>query len=231
ADASLDACGGGPVCGKELAQRTGCRIDEFFLRKSGEAVGHAAPGRIVVDGEPGERGFEEMHVRVRALRQSSVAVGVKAAERMGIVLLECRAQRCRLPAPAVGLAEYAVPAGTGEESEGLVVEIEARILDAAVETPDRRHDCLGADEVLAKIVERVPRGLAPRAVPAEPAGLAVAKRLTRDRSCAVRPREGSAVEVVGLGKSAVSTIRAERPPQRQRRRAQAVSQRRRLTSR
>jgi hypothetical protein len=40
------------------------------------------PGRIIVDGNLGERGFEQVHVRVRALRQLPGAILNKAAERM-----------------------------------------------------------------------------------------------------------------------------------------------------
>ena len=85
-----------------------------------------APGRIVVEGDPGERRFEQVHVRVRALRQSAAAILEKAAEWMGVELRERPAQRHCLPAPAAGLPEGAVPARIGEQREGLIVEVEIR---------------------------------------------------------------------------------------------------------
>ena len=87
---------------------------------------HAAPGRIVVEGDPSERGFEQMHVRVRALRQPVRAVLAETAEWMGIGSCERRTQRHGLATPAGRLAERAVAARIGEQCKGLVVEIEIR---------------------------------------------------------------------------------------------------------
>ena len=62
-------------------------------------------------------------------------------------------------APAGGFPERAVAAGTGEQGEGLVVEIEARIFDLAVEIDERRDRRVGGDEMPAEIIQRMLRGL------------------------------------------------------------------------
>jgi hypothetical protein len=83
AHAALDPRCRRPVGGKELAQRAGRGIDEFLEAKRGDAVRHPAPGRFRVDCDPSQSGLEEVHMRVRALRQAPGAILPEAAERMG----------------------------------------------------------------------------------------------------------------------------------------------------
>src|SRR5262249_52174243 len=159
-----------------------------------------------------ERRFEKVHVRVRALRRRSDVIVNEAAERMGIRLLERRAQRRGLPAPAIRFAERALPARVSEQGKGLVVEVKARIADLAVEL-DHGHDRgVCGDEILAEIVERVPLRLAPGTVPAEPAGFAIGERLAGDHSRAVRPRQWPAIKADRLVEAAPDTVRAVLPP-------------------
>ena len=81
-------------------------------------------------------------MRIRALRQPPGAILQEAAERMGIVSFERRAQRQGRSAPAGRFAERAVAARIGKEGEGLVVEMEGRIADLAVQINDRaRRNC------------------------------------------------------------------------------------------
>ncbi len=212
ADASLDARGRRPVGGKELAQRAGPRSDELFETERGDAIRHPAPGRIIVDNSPGECGFEQMHVRVRALRQPPGFVLAKAAERMGVGLLERGAQRHGPPPPTGCLPERAVAARIGEQGEGLIVEIEGRVADFAVQIDHRYHRGVCRDEVPAEKIERVLHCFAPRAVPAEPPGLTIGECLTGDNSRPVRQRQRSAVKVDRLVEPAPGVIRSVLPP-------------------
>ena len=93
-------------------------------------------------------------MRVRALRQSSAGILPKAAEGMSIELNERPAQRHRLPAPAVGLAEGAVPARIGKEREGLIVEVEIRLDGRAVEIDDRYDGAVSGDEMSRRMYSR-----------------------------------------------------------------------------
>src|SRR6516225_6875061 len=131
---------------------------------------------------------------------------------MGIRLLESRAQHRGLPAPAVRFAERALAAGIGEQGEGLVVEVETRIADLAIEV-DHGHDRrVCADEMFAEIVERVALRLAPGTLPAEPAGFAIGERLARDDSRAVRPRQWPAIKADRLVEAAPNAVRTVVPP-------------------
>src|SRR5262249_38050753 len=170
------------------------------------------PGGIVIDRDPGERRFEDMHVRVRALRQRSAAILNEAAERMGIRLLESRPHRHRLPPPAVRFAEPAVAAGIGEQGDGLVVEFETGMADVSVEIVHGYDRRVRGDEMFAEIVERVALRLAPGTVPAESAGFAIGERLAGDDSRAVRPRQCPAIKADRLVEAAANAVRALLPP-------------------
>src|SRR5258708_34853318 len=97
--------------------------------------------------------------------------------------------------PAGSFTEHAVAAGKGEEGKGLVIEIEARVGDLAVEAHHGGNGCVRPDKIIAKIIERVLSRLAPRAGPAEAAGLAVGECHARDRAGAMRAYCRAAVEV------------------------------------
>jgi hypothetical protein len=188
------------------------RINEFLQAQRGNPICHTAPSRILIDGDPGERRFEKMHVRIRALRQPSEAILNKAAERMGIRLLESGAQRHGVRPPAVRFAERVVAACISKQGEGLVVQVEARIADAAVQI-DHRHDRrVRGGEMLVEIVERVALRLAPGAVPAEPTSFAIRERLAGDSSRAVRSRQCPAVEADRLVEATFNVVRALVPP-------------------
>ena len=147
-------------------------------------------------------------MRVRALRRRSGAILNEAAERVGIRLLESRAQRHRLRPPAVRFPERAVAAGIGEQGEGLVVEVETRIADLAVQI-DHRHDRrVRGDEMFAQIVECVALRLAPGTVPAESAGFAIGECLAGDDPRPVRPWQRLAVKADRLVDAAVNPIGA-----------------------
>src|SRR5262245_17057936 len=131
---------------------------------------------------------------------------------MGIRLLERRAQRHGLRPPAVRFAERAVAARISEEGEGLVVEVETRIADLAVQI-DHGHDRgVCGDEMLADIVKRVALRLTPGTVPAEAAGFAIGERLAGDDSRAVRPCQWPAIKVDRLVETSPNTVRAVLPP-------------------
>ena len=82
--------------------------------------------------------------------------------------------------------------------------------------------------MLGEIVERVPHRLAPGAVPAEPARLAIGEGLAGDHSCPMRQRQRPAVELDRFVEPAANAICAVLPPQRQRVVEQPAPQRRRL---
>ena len=82
--------------------------------------------------------------------------------------------------------------------------------------------------MLAQIIERVLRRCAPRAAPTEPAGLAVRKRLTRNRSRPVRLRYRVPIKVDRLVKASANMISPDIPPERQRRLEEPAAQRRDL---
>src|ERR1700730_3178922 len=153
-----------------------------------------------------------MHVRVRALRHLCGVILNEAAERVGIRLLESRAQRHGLPAPAVRSPERAVAAGIGEQGEGLVVEVETRIADRAVQIDHRRDRRVRGDEMFAEIVERVALRPAPGSVPAESAGFAIGECLAGDDSRAVWPRQWPAIKADRLVEAAPNMVRAVLPP-------------------
>ena len=81
------------------------------------------------------------------------------------------------------------------ERKGLVVEIEGRIGNLAVEIDARSHGRLRGHEMRAQEIERVPLRLAPGTGPAEPPGLAIAEGLPRDATRAPRPLDRPAVEI------------------------------------
>lgn len=127
-------------------------------------------------------------MRVRTPREPPAAILEKASERMGIGSLKRAAQRHRPPAAASFFTERAVAARIGEQGESLIVEIETCVADLAVNTNDGRDGRIRGDEMLAEIVERVPRCFAPGAVPADPASFAIGERLAGDDARAVGPR-------------------------------------------
>src|SRR5262245_13629964 len=147
---------------------------------------------------------------------------------MSIDLLERRAQRHSLPAPPGSFSERAMAARKCEQGEGLIIEVEARIGDFAVELDDGYDRCVGGDEVLAEIIERMALRLTPGAMPAEPAGFAIGERLPGNDPCPVRPLQRLAVQGDCLVKTAANAIRTEFPPQRERRVEQPALERSRL---
>ncbi len=173
ADTSFDARRRRPVGGKKFAQRTACRIDELFETEHGDAVRHAPPARIIVEGNPGERRLEHVHVRVGTLRHSSGAIFHEAAERMAVGSLQRGTQRHCLTPPAGGLSECTMPARVSQQGERLVVKIEAWVLDSVVETHDRDDGAIRSDEMFAEIFECMRRRCAPRPAPTETTGFAV----------------------------------------------------------
>src|SRR5262249_5705567 len=98
-----------------------------------------------------------------------------------------------------------------EQGEGLIIQVEARIADFAVKIHDRYDRCVGGNEVLAEIIERMALGLAPGAKPAEPAGFAIGKCLSGNDPRAVRPWQRLALEADCLVKAALNTVRAVPP--------------------
>ena len=146
---------GRPVGGEEFAHDAGCGIDELVEAERRDVVRHAVPGRIVIDRDPGERAFEEMHVRIGALRQAVAAILEVAALRMGAGFVQCCAQRHRVTPPSGVLAEHAVRVREGKEDEGLFVEVEWCVTSLAVESDHRRRHLVRGDEMPAQIVERV----------------------------------------------------------------------------
>ena len=151
-------------------------------------------------------------MRVRALRKPPGAILNEPAERVSVALLERRAQRHGLAAPACCFAERAMAARKGEQREGLIVEIEARVRDLAVKAHHRYDRGVRSDEVLAKIFKRVVLCLTPGTRPAEPAGFAIGECLASDHPRTMRLRQGAAVEANGLVKSAPDAIRTSFPP-------------------
>jgi hypothetical protein len=61
----------------------------------------------------------------------------------------------------------------GEQGKGLIVEIEAPVTRPTIKVDNRRHRGVRGHEMVAEVDQRVPRRLLPRAVPAQPTGLAV----------------------------------------------------------
>ena len=80
----------------------------------------------------------------------------------------------------------------------------------------------------AEVFERVVRCLAPGAIPAQPAGLAIRESLAREDPRSVRLRQRSAIEVDRLVEAAPTVVGAVLPPQRQGHIEQPVLERRRL---
>src|SRR5262249_57464217 len=117
-----------------------------------------------------------------------------------------------LRGPGGGLGERALPAGISEQGKGLVVEVEARVADLAVEVDHGYDRRVCGDEILAEIVERMALRLAPGTVPAEPAGFAIGERLAGDHSRAVRPGQWPAIKADRLVEAAPNTVRAVLPP-------------------
>ena len=167
-------------------------------------------------------------MRVGTLRHSPGEIFHEAAERVAVGSLQ-RVTQCYCPAsPACGLSECTMSARVSQQGERLVVKIEARVLDTAVETHHRDNGAIGGDKMLAEIVERVLRRCTPWAVPAETTGLAVRESLTRKRSRSVRLRYGIAIEVDRLVEASADMIGPDIPPERQRRLEQPATQRRGL---
>ncbi len=198
---AFDAGRGRPVGGEELSQRTGLGIDESGEAQLRDVVRHLPPDWVVVDCAPGERALQEMHVRIGALGQAAVAIFEVSAVRMR-QRLQRGAQLARCGPASGPLAEHAMSGCQRQQAEGLVVEIERRVVDTAVETDHRGDGAVGLDEPAAQIIERVRGGLAPWPVPAEPAGFAINENLPRDRPRPVRRGRGAAVEIDGFMKAA-----------------------------
>ena len=87
-DAALASRCWRPVGSEKLAQRAGLGIDELVEAERCDAVRHTPPGWVVVERDPRQRGFKQVHVRVGALRHSVVAVLVIAALRVGVLALQ-----------------------------------------------------------------------------------------------------------------------------------------------
>ena len=151
-------------------------------------------------------------MRIRTLRKPPVPIFAKPAERVGVRLLESRAQRHGMTSPARCFPECAMAARKSEQGEGLIVEIERRVADFAIEINHGDDRCVSSDEVVAEVIERVALSLAPRAMPAEPAGFAIGKCLSGDDACAMRQWRRPAVETDCLVKPAPNAIRALLPP-------------------
>ena len=88
----------------------------------------------------------------------------------------------------------------------MVVEIETRIGDPAIETHDRHDRRIRVDEVLAEIIKRMALCLAPGATPAEPAGFAIGESLAGDDSCPVRPRQWPTIKADRLVEAAAVPV-------------------------
>src|SRR5258708_39900333 len=119
-------------------------------------------------------------MRVRAPRQAPVAVLQKAPERMGMVSLEALAQRRGRAVPTGRVSECAVRARIGEQGKALVIEVKVWIATSAIAVDDGDDGIVRSDEMLAEIIERMLRRLAPGAVPAEPPRFAIGERLSGD---------------------------------------------------
>src|SRR6516162_1788354 len=191
-----------PVRREKLPQSAGFGLDQSFLAQRGDPVRHLPPSRIGIQRAPGERRLKQMHMRIGALRQPSVAVLKKTSERMGIVLLEACAQRGGRAVPAVEGPECTMRTGICEQGKGLIIEVEARGTTCPVKIDDGDNSAVGSGEMPLKIRERMPGRLAPGTVPAKPSGLAVRKGLSSNRSGAVRPCQRLAVEIDGFMKTA-----------------------------
>src|SRR5215475_34539 len=116
----------------------------------------------------------------------------------------------------------------GEQSKGLIVQVETRVADLPIAVHDRCHRGVGRDEIFAERIKRMLRGLEPWPVPAKPACLAVGKRHPRNRSRTVRSRQRCAVEVDRFMESAMHAVRTQPPPQWQRHLEQPAPELRRL---
>ena len=128
----------------------------------------------------------------------------------------------------VAAPKAAMAARESKQREGLIVEIKPRVEHFAVEIDDRRNGAVGADEISGEEIERVLRGVAPRPVPAKPAGLAIGEGLPRDAARAMWPRQRLAVEIDRLAEPAIDAVSPDLPPQRQRDVEQPAPQRRGL---
>jgi hypothetical protein len=133
-----------------------------------------------------------------------------------------------MSAPWCCLAEGAMAARESKQREGLIVEIEPRVEHFAIEIDDRRNGAVGADEISGEEIERMPRGVAPRPVPAKPAGLAIGEGLPRDAARTMRPRQRLAVEIDRLVEPAIDAVSPDLPPQGKRNVEQPAPQRRGL---
>src|SRR6516164_5859103 len=116
----------------------------------------------------------------------------------------------------------------GEQSKGLIVQVETRVADLPVAVDDGCHCGVSGDEIFAEIIKRMPSRLEPWPVPAKPACLAVGKRHPRNRSRTVRSRQRCAVEVDRFMESAMHAVRTQPPPQWQRHLEQPAPELRRL---
>jgi hypothetical protein len=159
-----------------------------------------------------------------------MAIQPKAAEGMRIELNERPAQRHRLLAPAVGLAEGAVPARISQEREGLIVEVEIRLDGRAVKIDDGYDSAVGGDEMSPNVFKGVARRFAPGAIPAEPAGLAISERLAGEDTRSMRLRQWSAIEVDRLVEATARAVGAVLPPAWQGQIEQPVFERGRFAS-
>ena len=186
-DAAVDARRRRPIGGEELAQGSRRRIDETLEAKSRERVRHPVPIRVAGEREPRQGRFEQVHVRIGAAAGGGHRDLRGNRRRDARRLLERRAQSVGGLPPCRPDRRNAVAVPIGEQRKGLVVEIEGRIGNLAVEIDDRYHGRIRGHEMRAQEIERVPRRLAPGTGPAEPPGLAIAEGLPRDATRAPRP--------------------------------------------
>src|SRR5262249_6052880 len=147
-----------------------------------------------------------MHMRIGSLRQSCVAVVPEAAEGMAVGLLQSDADRKRAAAPAGCLTERTVSARAGEQHESLIVQLENRFYDTAIEVHHRGNRPIGGNEMLAQIAECMLRRVLPGPVPPQPAGFAIRIRHAGDGARPARLRVHLTVEADCLVESAAIAI-------------------------
>jgi hypothetical protein len=154
-------------------------------------------------------------MRIGPQRQAAVAVFAKSSGRMREVAIERRDWRIGVRLPAAARIERAVTAGVRQQGKGLIVEVERRIKDTAVQIHGRDDGAVVQGKSLAQKIERMLAGLAPRSVPSEPPCLAVAECLSGCHTQPPRRDHWPPVKINPFVVAATRIIGPYAPPQRQ----------------
>src|SRR5882672_902881 len=196
-----------------LAQSATHGIDEIPEREAGDFIREHAPGRVIVDGEPGKARFEEMHVRVREERQATRQPGVESEVRPLEVPIYKSTEPGRLFDIIWTRPENTLAFGERQQRERLIVKDYPLIESRALRIRQREEESIRSAVLGEEEVESVRDRMGGIPFPAKRRGHGKGVCLARLHAGTTRLGERLAFHRQALVKSPAHEVHAMRRPQ------------------